>query len=94
MPDEMVDRGMPFDPKYVSIEQLADQAKSIRPAAKHIAAMKRRDELDGAGRIKNLEEVRAELAERQAQVGEELTVLLKQVEIGELQVENKDQRRW
>ena len=38
--EEMVDRGMPVGPKYVAIEQLADQAKSIRPAAKHVKAMK------------------------------------------------------
>ena len=25
MPDEMVDRGVPFGPKYIGIEQLADQ---------------------------------------------------------------------
>ena len=31
MPEEMVNRGMPFVPKYVATEQLADQARSIRP---------------------------------------------------------------
>ena len=45
MPEEMVDRGMPFGRKYVSIEQLAEQARSIRPAAQHVKAMKHRDEL-------------------------------------------------
>ena len=79
MPEEMVDRGMPFGPKYVSIEQLTDQARSIRPAAKHVKAMKQRDELDAAGRIKSLEAVRAELAEQQAQIDTELTKLLRQL---------------
>ena len=81
MPDEMVDRGMPFGPKYVDIEQLADQAKSIRPAAKHVKAMKLRDELDATGRIKSLEAVRAELAERQAEVDAEMARLLEQVSL-------------
>ena len=67
----MADRGMPFGPKYLAIEQLADQAKSIRPAAKHVKAMKQRDELDAAGSIKSLEAVKAELAERQAEVDAE-----------------------
>ena len=79
MPDEMVDRGVPFGPKYVGIQQLADQAKSIRPAAKHVKAMKLRDELDATGRIKSLEAVRAELAERQAEVNAEMAGLLEQV---------------
>ena len=81
MPEEMVDRGMGevFGPKYVSIEQLADQAKSIRPAAKHVKAMKQREELDAAGRIKSLEAVKAELAERQAEVDAELAALLQQI---------------
>ena len=73
MPDEMVDRGMPFGPKYVAIEQLAEQAKSIRPAAKHVKAMRQRDELDAVGRIRSLKEVKAELANRQAEVEAELT---------------------
>ena len=76
LPDEMVDRGMPFGPMYMAIEQLADQAKSIRPAAKHVKAMKQRDELDAAGRIKSLGAVKAELAERQAEVDAELAQLL------------------
>ena len=76
MPDEMVDRGVPFGPKYVAIEQLAEQAKSIRPAAKHVKAMKLRNELDATGRIKSLEEVRAEFAERQAEVDVEMAGLL------------------
>ena len=81
MPEEMVDRGMGevFGPKYVSIEQLADQAKSIRPTAKHVKAMRQREELDAAGRIKSLEAVRAELAERQAEVDAELDQLLQQI---------------
>ena len=79
VPEEMVDRGVPFGPKYVSIEQLADQAKSIRPAAKHVKAMKQREELDAAGRIKTLEAVRAELAERRAEVDAELDQLLQQI---------------
>ena len=74
MPEEVVDRGMGevFGPKYVAIEQLAKQARSIRPAVKHVKAMKLRDELDAVGRIKSLEAVRAELAERQAEVDAEL----------------------
>ena len=76
MPDDMVDRGVPFGPKYVAIEQLAEQAKSIRPAAKHVKALKQREELDATGRIKSLEAVRAELAERQAEVDSEIAGLL------------------
>ncbi len=81
MPDEMVDRGVPFGPKYIGIEQLADQARSIRPAAKHVQAMKQLAELDAAGRIKSLEAVRAELAERQAEVDAEMAGLLEQVSL-------------
>ena len=87
MPEEMVDRGMPFGPKYVSIEQLADQAKSIRPAAKHLQAMRERDVLDAAGRIKSLEAVRAELVERQAAVDAELGQLLQQIRPGETETQ-------
>ena len=54
LPEEMVDRGMPFGPKYVAIEQLEEQAKSIRPAVKHVKAMKQRDELDAEGRTRAL----------------------------------------
>ena len=78
LPEEMVDRGMPYGPKYVTIEQLEHQAKSIRPAVKHVKAMQLRDDLDEAGRIKSLEAVRAELAERQADVDAELARLLQQ----------------
>ena len=78
LPEEMVDRGMGmlFGAKYVAIEQLESQAKSIRPSVKHVKAMKMRDELDAAGRIKSLEAVKAELAERQAEVEAELAQLL------------------
>ena len=76
MPEEMIDRGLPFGPKYVSIEQLAEQAKSIRPAVKHMKAMQVREELDAAGRSKSLEAVRAGLAERQAEVDTELAQLM------------------
>lgn len=79
LPEEMVDRNMPFGPKYVAIEQLAEQARSIRPAAKHVLAMKERDELDAVGRIRSLEAVRAELAARQVEVDAELARLLRQV---------------
>ena len=89
LPEEMVDRDMPFGPKYVSIEQLEVQAKSIRPAAKHAQAMKQRDELDAAGRIKNLEAVKAELAERQTAVDSELSRLMKQAFPGETEAEGK-----
>ena len=79
LPEEMVDRGMPFGPKYVALEQLEDQAKSIRPAVKHVKAMKHRDELDAEGRIKSLEAVRDELVERQAAVDAELAQLEGQI---------------
>ena len=79
LPEEMVDRGMPFGPKYVALEQLEDQAKSIRPAVKHVKAMKHRDELDAEGRIKSLEAVRAGLVERQAAVDAELAQLEGQI---------------
>ena len=75
----MVDRGMPFGPKYVALEQLEDQAKSIRPAVKHVKAMKHRDELEAEGRIKSLEAVRAELVERQADVDAEIAQLEGQI---------------
>ena len=81
LPEEMVDRNMPFGPRYVAIEQLAEQARSIRPAAKHVQAMKERDELDAAGRIRSLEAVRAELAARQVEVDAELARLLRQVSL-------------
>ena len=89
MPEEMVDWGMPFGPRYVSVGQLADQAKSIRPAAKHVKAMRERDELDAAGRIRSLEAVRAELDKRQAEVDTELAELLQEV----LPVETEGQER-
>ena len=74
---------MPFGPKYVAIELLEAQAKSIRPALKRIKAMERREELDAQGRIKSLEVVKVELAEQQAQVDAEITKLLEQVPLGE-----------
>ena len=55
---------MPFGPKYTGIEQPAEQARSIRPAAKRVKAVRLRDERDATGRIKSREVVRAELAER------------------------------
>ena len=79
MPEEMVDRGVPFGPKYAALEQLADQARSIRPALKHVRAMRQREELDAAGRTRSPQEVRAELTERQAEVDAELTQLLQDV---------------
>ena len=79
LPEEMVDRGMSYGQKYVAIEQLENQAKSILPAVKHVKAMKHRDELDAAGRIKSLEAVRAELVERQAAVDAELAQLEGQI---------------
>ena len=79
LPEEMADRGMPFGPKYVALEQLEEQAKSIRPAVKHVRAMKHRDELDAEGRIKSLEAVRAELVERQADLDAELAQLEGQI---------------
>ena len=83
MPEEMEDRGIPFGPKYVALKQLADQARSIRPALKHVRARQQREELDAAGRIRSLEEVKAELAQRQVQVDAELIRLLQQVTPGE-----------
>ena len=53
LPDEMVDLGKPFGPKYVPIEQFAIQAKSIHPTAKHVQAIRERALLDAAGRIKS-----------------------------------------
>ena len=53
LPDEMVDRGKPFGPKYVPIEQFAIQAKSIHPTAKHVQAIRERALLDAAGHIKS-----------------------------------------
>ena len=94
LPEEMVDRGVPFGPKYVAIDQLEDQAKSIRPAAKHARAMKQREELDAAGRIKSLEAVKAELAERQAEIDAELTKLLQQLAPGETGGQSTHPRRW
>ncbi len=79
MPEEIVDRGVPFGPKYAALEQLADQARSIRPALKHVRAMRQREELDAAGRTRSPQEVRAELTERQAEVDAELTQLLQDV---------------
>ena len=49
MPEEMVDRGVNFGPKYVSIEQLTSQAKFLRLAPKHVKAMQEHEELDAAG---------------------------------------------
>ena len=94
MPEEMVDRGMPFGPKYVAIEQLADQAKSIRPAAKRVKAMEQREELDAAGRIKSLEAAKAELGERQPEVDAESAQLVAQVHTGETEAQGRDTRRW
>ena len=82
LPEEMVDRGMPIGPKYMSTEQLDEQAKSIRPAAKHVRAMRGREMMDVAGRIKNLEAVKSELADLQATVDAELIHLLQQVHPG------------
>ena len=75
MPEEMVDRDMPSGPKYVALEQLADQARSIRPALKHVRAMRQREELDATGRIESLEALKADLAEHQAKVNAELSRL-------------------
>ena len=83
LPDEMVDRGVSFGPKYVAVEQLAEQAKSIRPAAKQVKAMKQRNELDAAVRIKSLEAVTVELAELQAAVDAVLARLLQPAYPGE-----------
>ena len=94
MPEEMVDRGLPFGPKYVAIEQLADQARSIRPAAKRVKAMEQREELDASGRIKSLEAVKAELGESQAQVDAEIAQLLAQLHPGETETQGRDPRRW
>ena len=80
LPEEMIDRGMPFGPKYMALERLEDQAKSIRPTTKHIKAMEQRDVLSAAGRIKDLETAKAELAEHLAGVDAELALLIRQGE--------------
>ena len=71
--------GVPFGPKHTGIEQPAEQARSIRPAAKRVKAVRLRDERDATGRIKSREVVRAELAERQAAVDTELGEPLQQI---------------
>ena len=93
MPEEMVDQGMSFGPKYVAIEQLANQARSIRPAAKRVKAMEQREELDAAGRVKTLEGARAGLEERQAGVDAEIAQLLSQAHPGETETQGRDPRR-
>ena len=90
MPEEMVDRGMPFGPKYVAIEQLADQARSIRPAAKRVKAMEQREQLDASGRIKSLEAVKAEIGESQAEVDAEIAQLVAQLHTGETKAQGRD----
>ena len=90
MAEEMVDRGMPFGPKYVAIEQLADQARSIRPAAKRVRAMEQREELHASGRIRSLESVSTELGERQAEVDAEIA----QAHPGGTETRSRDPRRW
>ena len=94
MPEEVVDRGVPFGPKYVAIEQLADQARSIRPAAKRVKAMEQREELDASGRTKSLEAVKPELGESQAEVDAEIAQLLSQAHPGETETRSRDSRRW
>ena len=86
----MVNQGMPFGPKYVAIEQLADQARSIRPAAKRVKAMEQRGELDAAGRIKSLEAVKAGIGERQAEVDAETAQLVAQLHTGETEAQGRD----
>ena len=56
--------------------------------------MKQREELDAAGRIKSLEAVKAELAERQAEIDAELTKLLQQLAPSETGGQSTDPRRW
>ncbi len=87
MLEEMVERGMPHGPKYVSIEQLADQAQSIRPGAKHVKAMRVREVLDAAGLIKSLEACRTDIMERQVAVDTELGQLLRQICPGEIEAQ-------
>ena len=87
MPEEVVDRGVPFGPKYVAIEQLADQARSIRPAAKRVKAMEQREELDASGSIQSLEAVKAEIGEYQAGVDVEIAQLVAQVHTGETEAQ-------
>ena len=55
-----------------------DQARSIRPAAKNVKAMKLPDEMDATSHLKNLETVKAELSERQAAVDAEIVKILGQ----------------
>ena len=77
----------------MAIEQLADQARSIRPAAKRVKAMEQREELDAAGRVKTLEGARAGLQERQAGVDAEIAQLLSQAYPGETETQSRDPRR-
>ena len=79
LPDEIVDQNMPFGPKYVPIEQLAEQGKSIRPSAKHVKVIEERELLDADGRIKGLEAVKAELVERQSAVDSKLAQLMQKI---------------
>ena len=79
LPNEMVNCGMGIGGKYTAIAQLEDQAKSIRPAAKHAKVMKMRNEAYGAGRIKGRGEEQAELSERQAKINSELARLRKKL---------------
>lgn len=76
LPDEIVDRGMPFSPKNVAIEQLESLAESIRLGVKHVKATKHGHELKAEGRIRSLEPVKAELAEPQERYDTEVTKLL------------------
>ena len=82
LPEEMVDRAMPFGPRYVPLEQLEDQAESIRPSAKRTKAIEHRDRLDAAGRIKSLKQVQSELADQQAAIDTEISELLGHVDEG------------
>ena len=81
MPEEMVGRGMPFGPKYVAIEQLADQARSIRPAFKRNGAMEQR------------EAAKAEIGEYQAEFNAETAQLIAKVHTRETEAQGGDPRR-
>lgn len=85
MPEEMVEWGMPLGPRYVSFKQVADEAKSIRLAAKHVEAMRVREVLDAVGRMKSLKAVGADIMERQAAVDIDSGQLVRQIRFGEIE---------
>ena len=62
MPEGMPDRGLPSGSKYMTVSQLADRAKSIRPSAKYVKAMKELDEHGADALIKSVPMLKDEIA--------------------------------